>query len=185
MLISKQKNENFLNCIIIIDYKLVMYDNCSRKIQWLSPFLRPTITAKPNIHREKVILSVWWSVKGIMHCKLLQHGETITLDVYCAQLERLKGKLEKCPASAYRNGVIIHQDNARFYIAKRTVQRITKFGSVQSDHCTFWLLSVPGNATFLGRENVSFSWRCKYCIPRIFLFQVRTSLWRWHHEITL
>ena len=45
-----------------------------------------------------------------MHFELLQPGETITSDLYCAQLERLKGKIIKCPALAYKNLVIIHQD---------------------------------------------------------------------------
>ena len=72
-----------------------MYDNVSRKRQWLSPCQRPTIIAKTNIHEEKFMLSVWWFFRGIMHFELLQSGETITADVFCAQLERLKGKVEK------------------------------------------------------------------------------------------
>ena len=37
MLLSKQKDEDFLNCIITGDEKWVMYNNSSRKRQWLSP----------------------------------------------------------------------------------------------------------------------------------------------------
>ena len=41
------------------------------------------------------MLSVWWLVRGIMNFELVQHVETIIADVYYAQLERLKGKIEK------------------------------------------------------------------------------------------
>src|SRR5262249_12163260 len=65
MLISKQQNEYFLKRIITADEKWVMYDNSSRKRQWLSPRQRHTVTPKPNIHGKKVLLSVWWSAKGV------------------------------------------------------------------------------------------------------------------------
>ena len=39
-----------IRTLIITDYeKLVMYDNCSPKEQWLSPCQKPTINIKPNI----------------------------------------------------------------------------------------------------------------------------------------
>ena len=63
-----------------------------------------------------------------MHFELLQSGETITADVYFAQLERLNDKIEKkWPALTYRNGVIIHKDNVQPQIAKKTVLKITEF----------------------------------------------------------
>lgn len=129
MLILKQKDEDFLNRIITGDEKWVMYDNSSRKRQWLSPRQRHIVTTKPNIHGKKVMLSVWWSARGVIHYELLQPGETITADVYCAQLERLKDKLEKkWPALTNRNRVILHHDNARPHIAKKTLQKIKDFG---------------------------------------------------------
>lgn len=129
LLILRLNNEDFLERIITGDEKWVMYDNTSRKRQWLSRDQTPELTPKQNIHGRKVLLCVWWCARGIIHFELLQPGQTITADVYCAQLERLKAKIEvSFPALANRKGIILQQDNARPHIAKKTLQKIKQFG---------------------------------------------------------
>lgn len=128
-LILRHHNEPFLDRIVTGDEKWVMYDNPKRKRQWLSPGQSSTSTAKPNIHRKKVLLSVWWGIKGIIHFELLKPGVTINEDVYCDQLDRLKAKIEeKLPAIANRKGVMLHQDNARPHTSKKTLHKIKDFG---------------------------------------------------------
>ena len=67
----------------------------------------------------KVMLSIWWNSKGVIQLKLLERGKTITADLYCDQLDRLKQALKKKhPALVNRKGVILHHDNARPHSAR-------------------------------------------------------------------
>jgi histone-lysine N-methyltransferase SETMAR len=72
----------------------VLYINCTHRRQWLSAGQTGTATPKTDPHPKKVMLSVWWSVNGIIHWKLLPNGCTITADLYCQQLDRLAEKLK-------------------------------------------------------------------------------------------
>jgi hypothetical protein len=38
------------------------------------------------------MLSVWWSLRGVEYWELLPDNTTVTAEVYCAQLEKLKEK---------------------------------------------------------------------------------------------
>ena len=39
------------------------------------------------------MLSVWWSVRGVEYWELLPDNTTVTAEVYCAQLDKLKVKI--------------------------------------------------------------------------------------------
>ncbi|KAK6763935.1 hypothetical protein RB195_024320 [Necator americanus] len=52
-------------------------------------------SAKGEIREKKVKLSVWWGVHGIYCFKLLPDKTTVTVEVYCAQLQRLADKIRK------------------------------------------------------------------------------------------
>lgn len=43
------------------------YDNCKRSGQWVDMDEVPTHSAKRDIHRKKLILSVWWSNARVIH----------------------------------------------------------------------------------------------------------------------
>ena len=75
------------------------------------------------------MLSIWWNVKGVVHYELLEPGKTITADMYCQQLDRLKQALkQKHPALVNRKGVILHHDNARPHTARLTQNKLHSLG---------------------------------------------------------
>lgn len=128
-LLSRNKNDPFLERIVTGDEKWVMYDNPKRRKQWLSPGETSIATPKPNIHGQKVLLCVWWGMKGIIHHELLKVGQTVTSELYCGQLTRLREKIaSKLPSIANRKGVILQHDNARPHVAKNTRSKINEFG---------------------------------------------------------
>uniref|UniRef100_A0A8R1I9S1 Mariner Mos1 transposase n=1 Tax=Caenorhabditis japonica TaxID=281687 RepID=A0A8R1I9S1_CAEJA len=63
---------------------------------------------KGELDPKKVLLCIWWNVKGRVHWEFLPTNTTVTSDLYCKQLatvaEQIKGKLKR---------VYFLHDNAR------------------------------------------------------------------------
>ena len=129
---SRQQTEPFLKRIVTGDEKWVLYVNVERKRQWLDRGQKPLPTAKPGLHPKKVLLYVWWDWQGVLYFELLDQNQTITADIYCQQLDKLKTALASQTTSTGRVlvvwGVILQQDNARPHTAKITREKLKGFG---------------------------------------------------------
>ena len=77
----------------------------------------------------KIMLSVWWAVKGIIHWEILPVGCTITADLYYQQLDRVAAKLH-----GKQNRIYLLHDNARSHIAKSTHEKLLKLGWITRPH---------------------------------------------------
>ncbi|XGW02703.1 hypothetical protein V3C99_014603, partial [Haemonchus contortus] len=71
-LLTLQKKRHFLNSLITGDEKWVLYDNPVRKRQWFNKGGQPEPVPKADLHLKKVLLSCWWSRKGMEHWELLE-----------------------------------------------------------------------------------------------------------------
>ncbi len=89
----------FYRNLITGDEKLVLYINCAHRRQWLSAGQTGVTIPTTDRHSKKVMLSVWWEVKGTIHWEILATGYTTTTDLYYQQLnrvaEKLKGKQDR------------------------------------------------------------------------------------------
>ena len=77
-------NKPFHNQIVKCNEKWILCDNQQRPAQW-SLNLRneaPKHFPKPNLHQEKVMVTVWWSAAGLIHNSFLNPSETITFEKY-------------------------------------------------------------------------------------------------------
>ncbi|XP_044573801.1 histone-lysine N-methyltransferase SETMAR-like [Drosophila ananassae] len=102
------------NLTIKLDSLVITYDNIKRKRSWSKHGESSQTVAKSGLTAQKVLLSVWWDIRRIIHYEVLPYGQTINSDLYCEQLERLKIALEqKRSAMVNRKGVVFHHDNAR------------------------------------------------------------------------
>ena len=63
-------------------------------IDWLGTGQTGRAKPKNDLHPTKIMLSVWWSVRGITHWELLPNGCNITADLFCLQLDRVTAKLQ-------------------------------------------------------------------------------------------
>ncbi|XP_025154763.1 histone-lysine N-methyltransferase SETMAR-like [Harpegnathos saltator] len=92
-LLSRHNNEGILNRIVTCDEKWVLYDNRRRSAQWLDADQAPKHMPKPSLHPRKVMVSVWWSAKSIVHFSFFKKGETINTDKYCQEIDIVMEKL--------------------------------------------------------------------------------------------
>ena len=128
-LLYRQKHEPFLERIVTGDEKWVCYVNVRRRKQWLDPDQKPFPDVKSDLHPKKIMLCVWWDMKGVIYFELLNTHETINANVYSQQLQRLNEVLlQKRPVLANQKGVILLHDNSRPHVAQLTQQKIEQLG---------------------------------------------------------
>ncbi|GFX27995.1 histone-lysine N-methyltransferase SETMAR [Trichonephila clavipes] len=78
---------------------------------------------------RKVLLCIWWNLKGIIYYELLPYGQTLNSDLYCQQLGHLKLVIDqKWSDLANRRGVVIHLDNGRPHTSVVTHQKLWELG---------------------------------------------------------
>lgn len=125
-LLSRIQTDPFFDRLITGDEKWVLYVNNKRDRQWLSPNQAPLPTVKSGRYPKKVLMSVWWDIRGIVYWELLEEKCNINAELYSQQLERLCQNIK--PSLINRKGVILQHDNARPHTARLTRDKIQKLG---------------------------------------------------------
>lgn len=119
----RMKKKSFLYRIVTGDETWIYYENPVLKKQWLNPGQTPHATPKPDLHRKKVMLCIWWDSQGVLYYELLPEGQTVNADRYSTQLIRLSEEIARKRPSTGRQIILLH-DNARPHVAKMTRQTI-------------------------------------------------------------
>lgn len=129
-LLNRHRRKSFLWKIITGDEKWIKYDNPKRRKSWVNPGEPSTSVVKPNNFGKKVMLCIWWDIKGILYYELLEPGETVCANRYQEQLNRLSENLElKRPFNGKgKRPVKFLHDNARPHIASKTKDTLMKLG---------------------------------------------------------
>jgi len=120
-MLDEHKKCSFLDRIITCDEKWITYDNRRRSSSWQLKGQRPLHFAKPEFHQKKVMVTVWWTTRGVIHHSFLEPGKTITAKAYCDEIEAM---YEKIPGYIKRAGPILLHDNARPHVAKMTQEKL-------------------------------------------------------------
>lgn len=122
--LARQQHQSFLSRIITGDEKWCLYINFKRRKEWLSPDKQATPRVKQDLHPRKTMLCVWWNQEGVVYYEILPRNQTITAELYCEQLRRLRAAIppEK------RDEVILQHDNARPHTANVTKMVIQELG---------------------------------------------------------
>lgn len=126
ILLSKSRRMDWLQRLVTCDEKWVVYDNQTRKRSWIDRGSPAQSTPKPEKHQKKLLLSVFWDCKGVIHHEFLPRGNTLNAETYCQQLERANQKLlEKRPQ--LHQPIFLH-DNARPHIAAASREKLLDLG---------------------------------------------------------
>lgn len=125
-LLSRAKRGDFLDSILTSDEKWIMYDNTSRRSQWLDADQVPLGVPKPHKFVKKTMLCVWWNTQGIVHYELLPSGQTVDSKLYCLQLARVNQALIANKRNPEETRLL--HDNARPHVSKMTQNKIESLG---------------------------------------------------------
>ena len=93
-LILCNNKEPFLDQIVTCNEKWLSYSNRQSPAQWLDWKEAPKHFLQPNLHQKKVMVTVWWSVAGLIHYSFLNPGKTITSEKHTQQITEMHWKLQ-------------------------------------------------------------------------------------------
>ena len=129
-LLSRHRRKSFLWRIVTGDEKWVYYENPQRKRSLVDAGQPSTSTPKPNLHSKKLLLCIWWDMKGVLYYELLKPGETITAQRYSGHLLKLSEKIKELrPQHGHSmKKIILLHDNATPHVAKATKNKILELG---------------------------------------------------------
>lgn len=125
-LLSLKRTFNWLRDLITGDEKWIQFSNVTRRPQWIGKDEQPATIPKPDPHGKKVMVSVWWSARGVEYWEPLPHGRTINAKVYTDQLRKLKARVDSTRKNDCRISFL--QDNARPHVAKSVKAELATFG---------------------------------------------------------
>ena len=128
-LLTSHRNTEWFRNLITGDEKWVLYINYPHHRQWLGKHQTGLATPKSETHPKKIMLSVWWGIKGVIHWELLPPGKTITAHLYSEQLERVAEKL-----AGKQDRIYFLDDNPKPHIAKSTNTKLLELGWIVLSH---------------------------------------------------
>ena len=176
-LLNRNKIDPFLKRMVTGDEKWITYSNVKRKRSWSKGSEPAQTVAKPGLTARKVLLCVWWDWQGIIYYELLSYGQTLNLDLYCKQLDRLKEAIaQKHPVLANRNGIVFHQDNAKPHTSILTRQKLRELGWEVLMHPSYSPDLAPSNyhlflsmAIYLAGEQLASREACQNRLSQFFV----------------
>lgn len=121
-LLSRYNRKSFLPRLVTGDEKWVFHVNFRRKRQWVAPGEKPSPDPKPDPHRKKLMLCVWWDLEGVIYWEFLDKKLTLTAAVYSQQLDRVAEAVRR--KRPQKTNIILQHDNARPHTAKLTKEKL-------------------------------------------------------------
>ena len=109
-LFDRNPNE-FLRRFVTVDETWILYctpETKQQSKQWVSP-------SETHLSANKVMATVFWDARGIIHIDYLQKGKTINGEYYPNLLDRFNEYLKRKRPHMAKKKVLFYQDNARVH----------------------------------------------------------------------
>lgn len=112
---NRQQRKSFLWKIVAGGEKWIFYKNAKRKKSWIDPDQPSTTQPNQSRFNAKVMLSIFWDWKGVLHYELLKAKETLNASHFSAQLRCLSDAIEeKRPFTDHgKRPVVLLHDGAK------------------------------------------------------------------------
>ncbi|XP_067947100.1 histone-lysine N-methyltransferase SETMAR-like [Watersipora subatra] len=133
----QKEGDSFLNRLVTCDETWVAHyepESKQQSLRWKHP--SSPVTKKFRVQRsvKKVMLTVFWDVRGPITVSFLEQGTTVNSENYCQLLQQVKKDIKNKRRGMQSRGVILHQDSARPHTATRTIETINQLGWELLDH---------------------------------------------------
>ncbi|MEZ0498458.1 hypothetical protein [Sphingomonas sp. IW22] len=126
-LLHMHRKEDFFPRMVTADEKWVYYENLPRRRSWKKSDEEPVTVAKRGLTHKKVLMCIFWDIRGILYKEFLKSGQTLTTEVYIQQLHKVNSVIKKTwPSHLIRKGIIFLQDNAKPHTSNLTKQKLDK-----------------------------------------------------------
>lgn len=103
-------------------------------MQWKHASSPPPTKFKSVPSAGKVMLTVFFDIRGPVHIEFLEHRKTINSEVYCETLRSLRRSIKSKRPGLLTEGVILLHDNARPHVSRVTSSELAKFKWEQLEH---------------------------------------------------
>lgn len=125
-LLSRKRRFDWLESLVTTDEKWILFSNVTRKRSWVSPNQPAVPTPRSSMMQTKIMISVWWDMRGIILLDVLPNNVTVNSAVYCKQIDKLVVALkDKRP---FMKKIYYHHDNAPAHRSRITSQRLSETG---------------------------------------------------------
>lgn len=116
-LFQRNKNE-FMRRFITVDETWIHHytpETKEQSKQWIASGEPAPKKAKAVLSANKVMATVFWDARGIIHIDYLQKGKTITGEYYANLLDHFNKVLMEKRPHLTKKKILFHQDNARVH----------------------------------------------------------------------
>ena len=114
-LILCKNNEPFLNQIAKCNKKWIVY-NWWWPPRWLDREEAQS-TSQSQLAPKKIMVTVWWSLAGLIHYSFLNPCETITSENYAQQIDKMHQKLQPLQLALFnRTSPVFPNDNVQPHV---------------------------------------------------------------------
>ena len=133
-----EEGDKFLDRIVTGDKTWVQFMNAETKQQskqWMhthSP--NKPKKFKQTLSNRKMMATIFWDCKGILLTEFMTPGTTITSEVYCEMLHKLRRSIQNKWWGMLSKGVVLLHDNPRPHTTARTNALIKLFNWEVFDH---------------------------------------------------
>lgn len=125
-----REGDEFFSHIVTGDETWISYVNAESKqqsMQWRHSSSPKPKKFKQTQSQRKIMATVFWDQKGVLLVDFMEPGTTITSQVYCETLSKLRRAIQNQRRGMLRSGIVLLHDNARPHTAARTIETIQKF----------------------------------------------------------
>lgn len=125
----RREGHDFLHNVATGDESWVHHYDPENKRQSME-YRRPESPSVRKFKRipsaQKVMLTIFWDARGVIHREYLSKGMTVNSGRYCETLRSLKSRIRRIRPE--RTEFLLHHDNARPHCSKETMSTISRLG---------------------------------------------------------
>lgn len=127
----KRNPNEFLRRFVTVDETWIHHatpETKQQSKQWVSTGERAPKKAKMGLSANKVMATVFWDSRGVIHIDYLEKGKTINGKYYSELLDRFDTVLKQKRPHLKKKKVLFHQDNARVHTCAVTMAKFYQLG---------------------------------------------------------